>query len=358
MSYSTKQFFRLLGNAILFWSIALCLFIVIRYYALGDEEGLDNSVVEIQDWLKIGIIYGTIIGFFYTIIEFLFDNYLSKRLPLWVVLVQKSIIYLVVLILSTSHVFELMETELELNYLHEGYWWFSSKIFWIIVTYFIIASLIFSFIKIANEKFGRGVFVKLLLGTYRKPREEQRIFMFLDLQSSTAIAEKLGHFRYSELIQDCFFDLNRVLGAYDADVYQYVGDEAVLHWPYKSGVKNLRCIKIFFAFEKRLIRNKKRYIAKYGLLPKFKAGVHGGKLIATEVGTVKKEIAFHGDVINTTARIQEKCNTYGELLLISESLLHALKLKSRFEVKSMGSINLKGKEEDVTLYSIKKIKIK
>ena len=352
LSYLIKKILRLFGSAVLFWSVAFCLFIIIRYYALGAEEGIDNAAVPIGDWLRIGVIFGSIIGVFYTLIEFIFDNYLSKHMPLWLVLIQKSFIYLGVLIWSTSKVFAFMESELHLNYLHQGDWWQTSKIFWVIVGYFILASLIFSFIKIANENFGRGVFLKLLFGIYRKPREEQRIFMFLDLKSSTKIAEKLGHFKYSQLIQDCFFDLNRVLAKYDADIYQYVGDEAVIHWTFKNGLRNENCVKIFFAFEKRLKRNRKRYIHKYGLEPSFKAGVHGGELIATEVGAVKKEIAFHGDVINTTARIQEKCNEFGESFLISKDLLKLLKLKSNYTVKSIGSISLKGKTEKVILYSV------
>lgn len=339
-------------KAISFWSIALCIFIVIRYYALGDEEGIDNSVIPIARWLKIGVIFGTIVGGFYAIVEFLFDNYISIRLPLWLIIIQKSLIYLVGLAWSTSHVFSLMDTQLDLNFVHEGDWWVRSKIFWIIVAYYVTASLIFSFIKISNEKFGRGMFLKLLFGTYRRPREEERIFMFLDLKSSTTIAERLGHFKYSQFIQDCFFDLNRVLIKYDADIYQYVGDEAVLHWTNKRGIKNQNCVKIFFAFEKRLLLNKKRYHSKYGLQPTFKAGLHCGKLIATEIGLVKKEIAFHGDVINTTSRIQEECNSYNKSLLISEELLSKLALKANYKLNSLGSIKLKGKEQEVNLYSI------
>lgn len=352
MNYSIKQFFKLLISAIIFWSIALCIFIIIRYYALGDEEGIDDSAIRIEEWLKIGVIYGLIVGTVYAFIEFVFDNYISMRFPLWIVIIQKPSIYLVALVWSTSHVFSLLDSRLNLDFLHEGDWWVTSKIFWIIVVYFIVASLIFSFIKISNEKFGRGMFVKLLFGVYRKPREEERVFMFLDLKSSTTIAENLGHFKYSELIQDCFFDLNRVLNKYDADIYQYVGDEAVLHWTYDRGLRNRNCIRLFFAFEKRLLSNRKRYQRKYGLHPEFKAGVHYGKLIATEIGLVKKEIAFHGDVINTTARIQEECNSYNESLLISENLLNKLNINTMYNVNSLGSIKLKGKEDRMNLYAI------
>ena len=43
-----------------------------------------------------------------------------------------------------------------------------------------------------------------MTGYYQKPKEESKIFMFLDLQSSSKIAELLGHEKYSDFIQDCF----------------------------------------------------------------------------------------------------------------------------------------------------------
>jgi len=43
-----------------------------------------------------------------------------------------------------------------------------------------------------NTKFGEGNLFNMIRGKYQTPREEQRIFMFLDLNSSTTIAEKLG----------------------------------------------------------------------------------------------------------------------------------------------------------------------
>jgi len=50
------------------------------------------------------------------------------------------------------------------------------------------------------------------------------------------------------------------------------------------------------------------YLSKYGRVPVFKAGIHGGKVMALEVGSVKKELAYLGDIVNTTARIQGECN--------------------------------------------------
>jgi adenylate cyclase len=303
--------------------------------------------------LFFGVLLGLLIGVLFAVVEFLFDKFLSKNLSLALVLTEKLIIYLIGIILSLSFVFPIAEYEINLNLTTQEGWWKNSKIFWIIVSYFLICSIIFSFIKIANEKFGKGVFFNFLIGKYRKPREEKRIFMFLDLQASTTIAEELGHYKYSELIQDCFYDLNRIVSTYDAEIYQYVGDEAVLSWKYKKGIKNNNCVNLFFHFQKRIQKKSKLYLSKYKLVPVFKAGLHGGDLIVTEVGTVKKEIAYHGDVINTSARIQGECNKYKELLLCSNTLLKDLKLSNKHVTEFIGEIELKGKEEKFKISAIR-----
>ena len=52
--------------------------------------------------------------------------------------------------------------------------------------------------------------------------------MFLDLKSSTHLAETLEHVTCSRLIQDCYAELTAPLLDYNAQVYQYVGDEVVV----------------------------------------------------------------------------------------------------------------------------------
>ncbi|OIQ22644.1 adenylate/guanylate cyclase domain-containing protein [Lacinutrix sp. MedPE-SW] len=353
MNSYVVQFLRLLLLTIVFWIIAFSIFIFIRYFAIGSEEGVIVTTYHISDILYFGVILGVLIGVIFTITEFLFDKFLSKNLSLALVLTEKFIIYLLSIILSLNYVYPLVEEALNLNISNEDGWWKESRHFWLLVGYFLVCSIIFSFIKIANEKFGSGVFFNFLIGKYRNPKEEKRIFMFLDLQASTTIAEQIGHYRYSELIQDCFYDLNRIVSKYNADIYQYVGDEAVLSWKYKTGIKKNNCVELFFHFKSRIEKKQKRYLKKYGLVPKFKAGIHGGELIVTEVGSIKKEIAYHGDVINTCARIQGECNKYNETLLCSNAIIHDLKLSSKFKTKYIGDLELKGKEETLKISAIK-----
>ena len=358
MNKNLKPFLILAIQSILFWVIAFTLFLLFRYYGFGEDEGIIEKAelkVPISQWIDLGVYLGIIVGIFYAIIEALFDKFISTRISLGLAVLLKNATYLILLIISLTFISILAENRMDIDLNNDIGWWHTDKTFRMVVLFFAIASLVFSFIKIANNKFGRGVFLNMLLGKYRKPQEERRVLMFLDLKDSTTIAENLGHIIYSQYIQDCFLDLNSVLNKYEAEVYQYVGDEAVLSWTYKKGIYNNNCINLFFAFQNRLLQRSSYYRQKYNNVPVFKAGIHGGKLMIAEVGVEKKELAYHGDVINTTARIQGECNKYKESLLISESLLAALKITETHTSRAIGNIILKGKQQAVNIVAINKV---
>lgn len=355
MWYYIKGFFKFLFVSIVFWSFAFCFLILIRYMGREQEQvGVAATVKYNADYLIFGVILGFMVGVVYTVVEYGFDKFVIKSINLGLTLLLKSIIYLILLIFSLSFIAFLAEDYLSIDFPNQTGWWIRNKIFWVVTAYFIICSLIFSFIRLANDKFGKGVIIKMLIGRYRNPREVDRIFMFLDLKSSTTHAEQLGHLRYSQLIQDCFFYLNKIINKYDANIYQYVGDEAVISWSPKAGIRRLNCIKLFFDFERNLKRHSKYYHRKYGIQPEFKAGLHCGKIIIAEVGTVKKELAYHGDVINSTSRLQERCNDYNESLLISDDLLQRLDLSAKYHAMPLGDELLAGKKEELKIYAIHK----
>ncbi|NNE31531.1 MAG: adenylate/guanylate cyclase domain-containing protein [Winogradskyella sp.] len=356
MLYNLKLFFRQFVFANVFWILACTLFILIRFLAYGEDQGEiyanPKNQVPITEWIHYGLIAGIMVGVSYAIIEFLFEKFITKNIYLGLAVIFKIFLYIFVLIFTLTFVLRLIELEMDIDLPNQRGWWIDNTIFWLASSYFFITSFLFLFIKIANEKFGKGVLFNMLIGKYRKPTEEDRIFMFLDLKASTTIAEKMGHNKYSQLLQDCFFDLNKIVDRYSGEIYQYVGDEAVISWPIKKGLRHNNCIALYFAFRKLLKKRQKYYNRNYGLLPFFKAGLHGGRLIITEVGVVKKELAFHGDVINTTARIQDECNKYNESLLISESLLKEVYFKSKYLINEIGNLELKGKKESIKVFAI------
>ncbi len=360
MNRKLKQYTQLLSQSVLFWSIAMGLYSILRYYGIDEE---DHFTVVTSYSGTLGILYsllkltsiGILIGALYTTIDFIFDAFAARRISLTNDVVIRTLFHFMTTIFVFTMVTDVFSDFNNTNVNTDSGWWAQNKSFWTAILYIVVASFVFSFIKMANEKFGKGTFLKLLLGKYKTPQEEKRIFMFLDLKDSTAIAENLGHYKYSEFIQDCFYDLNAVVPKFNAEIYQYVGDEVVLSWPYKKGLANNNCIDLFFAFQQKKQRKSEYYQNKYGVIPEFKAGLHGGKLMVTEVGVIKKEIAYHGDVINTSARIQGECNTYKVPFLISEKIMQDLKVSAHITSQFLGSVLLKGKQEKVGIHAINQI---
>ncbi len=217
--------------------------------------------------------------------------------------------------------------------------------FWLVV---LAGTLITLFV---SDKYGPGGFRKFLLGRYFHPASEERIFMFLDLKGSTTIAEKLGEGPYFQFIKQVFEDVTPVLLDTRAEVYQYVGDEIVMSWKVKDGVREQNCIRCFRDIKALLKKREAAYLETFGVTPEFKAGLHVGKAIVGEIGVIKRDIAYSGDVLNTTARIQSMCNELGASLLFSQELLDHLD-KRILAPKPIGMVELRGKAEGIFLYSL------
>lgn len=203
-----------------------------------------------------------------------------------------------------------------------------------------------------NNKFGQGTFWNIIRGRYNTPKEERRIFMFLDLNSSTTIAEQLGDEKYHALLKDFFADITNPILENRGSIYQYVGDEVVIAWNYPDGIENAQCLKCFFDMKKEIAIKKNKYIARYGLVPTFKAGIHCGKVIAGEVGIIKRDITYSGNVLNTTSRILSKCEEFSEEVIASSDLLSALRFGKDYITRPLGSVKLKGKEKEVLLNAL------
>lgn len=151
---------------------------------------------------------------------------------------------------------------------------------------------------------GRHVLKGLLFGTYRHPKNENRFVMFLDLAGSTTTAERLGSLRFHAFLNDFFCDIARPIINHKGEIYKYVGDEVIITWPETSAGLLHNPLTVFSTIDETIKKRQIYYFTAYGCVPEFRAGLHFGSLVAGEMGLTRQEIAFSGDIMNTTARIQ------------------------------------------------------
>ena len=137
-----------------------------------------------------------------------------------------------------------------------------------------------------------------------------------------------------------------------AEIYQYVGDEVILTWEVDNGIENSNCLHTFFLFRENLKKNSERYLRNFGVTPEFKAGLHFGKVISAQIGDLKREIVYNGDVLNTASRIQNECNRYQRDCLVSGALMQRLEQENGFLWEKLEAVTLRGKETEVELFSV------
>ncbi|MCW3117307.1 MAG: adenylate cyclase [Chitinophagaceae bacterium] len=300
------------------------------------------------------LITGLLIG----IIEIQIFYGLFIRMSFSKKIIYKSLSYLAIIIsflLAVTAIANSIElhTSLFNNKVWINVWAFLfNYAFWSVAVYMAAIIVVSQFYTEVSENIGHGVLNNFFTGKYHKPKEEERVFMFLDMKSSTTIAENLGHVKYFEMLREYYSDLSDPIIKHSGEIYQYVGDEIIVSWKLTRGLQDNNCIQCFFTIKAKIIKQAKKYHEKFGFLPEFKAGFHFGKVTTGEIGDIKKEIIFTGDVLNTTARIQGLCNIYKVDILISDQLIKKLDLSSRFQIKPLGKNELRGRDEKIELFTI------
>ena len=324
-----KVFWIIIG-----WTIvSVCNFL--NGYATLESFDVDLQDFQLGLYIKASIFTGLAAGILGgSIVVFLWERWLRTKnygLALFNIFWSFTIIFYVISIWVNLYVYHIqlgwpvfekatwkiiLDNQAGVNTL-QGY------LFWLFV---VLATLVFLQV---NDKYGPGMFLAFILGKYFRPKREERIFMFLDLRSSTTIAEKLGEERYFHFLRDVFKHVTQSILNSKGEIYQYVGDEIVISWKLDAGTENFNCVRCFFDVQEDLRRKVSYYLNTYGVKPEFKAGLHLGPVMAGEMGVVKRDIAFSGDVLNTASRIQGKCNELGVDILLSKLLLNKLGLPSR-----------------------------
>ena len=218
--------------------------------------------------------------------------------------------------------------------------------------FFVVLAVAVQFVLQMNRMIGANVLRYFVAGRYHRPTAEERIFLFLDLERSTTLAERLGSARYFELLRRFVDDLTDPILESQGEIYQYAGDEVVVTWPLDEGVRAANCVRCFFGSRDALAREGARYTRDFGVVPRFRGGLHGGTVTAGELGDLRRQIVFVGDILNTAARLEEYAKRNGLDLVVSGSLLDRLELPPGVEARLCGELTLRGKEAPVAAYSL------
>jgi adenylate cyclase len=198
---------------------------------------------------------------------------------------------------------------------------------------------------------GPGVMTSLITGRYHRPRREDRVFLFADIEGSTALAERIGDLEFHRFLAAVFGDWAEPVGAARGETHRYVGDEIIVTWPLRRGITQARCLACVFAMRAALEARAGWYHAQFGIVPKFRAALHCGSVVTGEMGDQRKEIVFLGDTVNTTSRMQAACRDFDVGLILSGALADRLPRDPWFRLRALGAWTPRGKSHEVRLFT-------
>jgi adenylate cyclase len=218
--------------------------------------------------------------------------------------------------------------------------------------YAVVVTAIVIFVGRVRELLGRDVFLSLLTGRYRNPVQEERVFLFIDLVGSTAFAEEHGDLRTQEFLGSIFSALAEPVRRHNGAIDDYIGDAAIITWPLERGVKNARCIRCVFDILADIEANAETWLKSYGRVPRLRAALHGGGIVTAEIGVDHHKIAYFGDTVNTTARLESLCKTLERQVLISADLARRMELPDEIAREDLGDHAVRGRDQTLGVIAL------
>jgi len=215
----------------------------------------------------------------------------------------------------------------------------------------ITASVGFTVWFALDRLLGGGVLPNLLRGYYRKPRQEDTIFLFADVVGSVGLARQLGAVKFHEMLNDLFFELAVPVEQHFGTIRRYIGDEVMVTWPQRSvsSADPVRCaVDMLQLIETRA----SRFQSTFGAVPHLRIAMHCGPVVVGEMGDLKREIVYTGDTVNTTARIEGAAKELGLGLVVSGDVVESVGVPEGLSARSLGHFTLRGRDESIELMAI------
>ena len=144
---------------------------------------------------------------------------LARRMPFLLYLALRSLGYLAATLMGLAVSAWLLRESAERPLIERGG-----------VVFSLVLSLGFNLLFGVNDLLGQGVLFNFVAGRYRRPRVEDRVLLFIDMKSSTVIAERLGEAGFLDFLNRFVADVTESIVAQRGAIHKYVGDEIIVTW--------------------------------------------------------------------------------------------------------------------------------
>ncbi len=193
----------------------------------------------------------------------------------------------------------------------------------------------------------------LLKGEIKLGGDEKEVsVLFVDIRGFTSISEKLEPNKLVEWLNLYFENLGSCILENNGIINKFIGDSIMAIFGSPIPLENPSNSAILAAIKMRTETKKLNEYFKQNSMPELKIGIgiHTGKVILGNIGMKDRvEYTAIGDTVNIASRIESLCKEFQTDILFSEN---SMKLSGVENSKFISETNIRGKENQIKLYSI------
>ena len=179
--------------------------------------------------------------------------------------------------------------------------------------------------------------------------ERSMTILFTDIRSYTKISESMTPRQVLIFLNDYYQILDPIISRNGGFIDAFIGDAVMALFP--SGADGAVQAAIDISIALRDFKYRSGSMGKEGFDTGF--GLHCGEVTLGAVGSERRmQTTAIGDAVNLAARIESCTKLFGVNIIVSEQVYDQLSNKSRFKIRNIDRVRVKGKQEVVELYEV------
>ncbi|MBX4190023.1 adenylate/guanylate cyclase domain-containing protein [Candidatus Parcubacteria bacterium] len=193
---------------------------------------------------------------------------------------------------------------------------------------------------------------KLKLGGERK----KVTILFSDIRGFTTISEKLTPEQLTHVLNEYLTEMTDIVIEHKGLVDKYIGDAVMAFWGAPILNNNqaldacLSAVNMIKALDSLNEHWKSREISNEF---KIGVGINTGEVVVGNLGSKTRfNYTVIGDEVNLCSRLEGLNKVYGSEIIITESTKKAVEHDSRFQIRELDLITVKGKKEPKIIFEI------
>lgn len=350
--------------SLLAWALVGVVWFVYRFYRREADQNFatDNNVLGF--FVFFAILW---MGSSFFIINIIFDKTLAlQRLSYFWTLIFRTIAMITVVLLNYTLTALFLSLNSDLSFLQE----FSLLVlnnpetikYGLFVVYMsIVYNAILQFQKILGIKMALSV----LLGTYRKPKDEQYILIFISIKDFSNTEEKLGIKTLFKYLVECCNTLEKSISKFGGNIYTLI-DHNIIYWKVQNGIRDNNFINAIFYFLSQIEKQERFFKANFGLVPSFKVGIDSGTVTIYETGSEKRKICMIGNALNIASRLQNvvtddetdaKRKTKDNVFISAQAFEQISSLPDYLTTHSLGTPTIQGLKDKIQVYKLTRARL-